>query len=166
MKKVDFSTMNIHERVELVNELLRKDNNNLRDVAKILNLNYSSFTKAMLEGDYVYVRRYNQYYPFIKEPNSMTQNNVNGTCKELDFIKENFTTIKQIVDKEKKNIPQFTIDKRLFESSNSVTKNFRISPDLYDNFTKVCNEHYAYLKIQDIIAQLLLNFIDDHSTKV
>ncbi|MGM8215817.1 hypothetical protein ACLIA0_09635 [Bacillaceae bacterium W0354] len=165
MKKDDFFTMNIHERVELVNKLLKKDNNNLRAVAKILGINYSTFTKAMLEGDYVYVKRHNQYYPFFREPGSMPRNSTQEKCMEIDFIKENFATLKKVIDKENKNHPQLIIDKRLFESSKSVTKNFRISPDLYDEFTKVCERHYPYLRIQNIIAQLLLNFIDDHSTK-
>ncbi|TWN41158.1 hypothetical protein CHCC14525_2479 [Bacillus licheniformis] len=40
-----------------------------------------------------------------------------------------------------------------------------MADDLYKQFVNTCEEQFPHLKIQDIIAQLLLNFIDQYSNK-
>ena len=55
MNKDNFTTISSKERVKIVNDLLQKEENDLRKVADTLKIKYSTFTKIMQENDYVYI---------------------------------------------------------------------------------------------------------------
>lgn len=71
MNKDSFTTMSSKERVAIVNDLLSKDGFDLQKVADTLKMNYSTFTKLMQEDDYVFIKRDNQYYKFIRDENQI-----------------------------------------------------------------------------------------------
>lgn len=165
MNQMNFNMIQVDKRVKLVNELLKKEGFKLEDVAKKIGINYSTFTKLMQDDDYVYIKRENQYYKFIREP-SQNRSHIKHTDDELEYLKEHFETLKKVIEKYDSNI-EFTIDMRLFKSTSKIsTKNFRISEELYKEFTNVCESTLPHLKIQDIIAQLILSFLDSHSIRV
>ncbi|MBA1160326.1 hypothetical protein H0A35_04760 [Bacillus licheniformis] len=166
MNKDKFYTISSKERVKIVNELLKKDDADLQKVADIIGINYSTFTKLMQEDDYVFIKRDNQYFKFVRDENQIIEHpNDDHTIPELNFIRENFMNIKNLIDRHKNN-DDFILDKRIFRSSSKIaTKNFRMADDLYKQFVNTCEEQFPHLKIQDIIAQLLLNFIDQYSNK-
>lgn len=60
----------------------------------------------------------------------------------------------------------FALDKRIFRSSNPVMKNFRISDEVYKQFVATCEQQFPHLRIQDIISQLILNFVDQYSDNI
>ncbi|MDQ0215366.1 hypothetical protein J2S13_001779 [Oikeobacillus pervagus] len=161
MNKDSFTTMSSKERVAIVNDLLSKDGFDLQKVADTLKLNYSTFTKLMQEDDYVFIKRDNQYYKFIRDENQI----ISVTAPkdpELDYIKQNFLALKSLIEQSKNN-NDFILDKRIFQSPKFATKNFRMSDELYKQFVKTCKEHFPQYKLQDIIAQLLFNFNEKYS---
>lgn len=73
--------------------------------------------------------------------------------------KERVKIVNELLKKE-----DFFIDKRIFDTSSKIsTKNFRISDDLYNQFVKVCQQKFPHLKIQDILSQLIFNFVNRYS---
>lgn len=164
MNNNNFSTINSKQRVIIVNDLLKKEGFDLQKVADHLGMKYSTFTKLMQEDDYVYIKRDNQYYKFVRDEgllNAMPQSD----DEEIAYIKSNFAILKSLIERHKDN-SDFVLDMRIFHSSSKIaTKNFRVSDDLYKQFVKTCDEHFPHLKIQDIIAQLLLNFVEQYPSQ-
>lgn len=164
MNKGKFHTANSKERVAIVNELLKSEDLNLQEVADTLEMNYSTFTKLMQEDDYVYIKRENQYYKFVRDESQISITSDQADF-ETDYIKANFPLLKSIIERYKHN-DDFIIDKRIFRSTSKISsKNFRMPDDLYQNFVATCENEFPHLKIQDIIAQLLLDFTDKYSNK-
>lgn len=158
MDKQKFLTLDCKQRVEVVNDLL-KNNHDLQQVADKIGINYSTFTKVMQEDDFVYIKRENQYYKFIRNPDAISA--IGNNADDLTaFLAENIDTLKQIIEKHIAN-DDFTIDKKIFASKLS-TKTFRMPEELYQQFVLTCEKEFPHLKIQDIIAQLLLDFIDKY----
>lgn len=85
--------------------------------------------------------------------------NPSSESDEITFIKQNFSIIVSLVERMKDN-NDFALDKRIFRSSNPVMKNFRISDEVYKQFVATCEQQFPHLRIQDIISQLILNFVD------
>lgn len=164
MNKDKFHTANSKDRVAIVNGLLKKEGFDLQKVADALEMNYSTFTKLMQEDDYVYIKRENQYYKFVRDENQIPTISTK-TDSEIDYIMKNFSLLKSLIERYKQN-GDFIIDKRIFRSTSKISsKNFRMSDDLYQNFIATCENEFPHLKIQDIIAQLLLDFTDKYSNK-
>lgn len=67
MNKDKFHTTSSKDRVAIVNDLLKNEGFDLQKVADTLEMNYSTFTKLMQEDDYVYIKRENQYYKFVRD---------------------------------------------------------------------------------------------------
>ncbi|AAU25743.1 MULTISPECIES: hypothetical protein [Bacillus] len=164
MNKDKFQTTDSKSRVTFVNELLKREDFDLQKVADVLEMNYSTFTKLMQEDDYVYIKRENQYYKFVRDESQIFTIS-DQTDSEMDYIKANFSLLKSIIERYKHK-DDFIIDKRIFRStSKTSSKNFRMPDDLYQNFVATCENEFPHLKIQDIIAQLLLDFTDKYSDK-
>lgn len=159
MNKDKFLALSSKQRVEVVNDLLKNKGYDLQQVADFISVNYSTFTKIMQEDDFVYIKRENQYYKFIRNPNAISA--IDNSADELTaFLNENMDILKKIVEKHKAN-DDFTIDKKIFASKLS-TKTFRMPEELYQQFVLTCEKEFPQLKIQDIIAQLLLDFSDKY----
>jgi len=164
MNKDKFHTANSKNRVATVNDLLKKEGFDLQKVADALEMNYSTFTKLMQEDDYVYIKRENQYYKFVRDENQIPTISTQ-TDSEMDYFKKNFSLLKSLIERYKHN-DDFNIDKRIFRSTSKISsKNFRMPDDLYQNFVATCENEFPHLKIQDIIAQLLLDFTDKYSNR-
>lgn len=159
----NFTTLSSKERVTIVNDLLSKEGFDLQKVADTLKMKYSTFTKLMQEDDYVFIKRDNQYYKFVRNESQVMYNNGSEGPK-LSYIKQNFSALKTLVERSK-NSNDFILDKRIFHStSKSTTKNFRMADELYKQFIKTCEEQFPQYKVRDIIAQLLFDFSQKTST--
>jgi hypothetical protein len=163
MNKDNFTTISSKQRVQIVNDLLQKEGNDLQLVADTLGIKYSTFTKLMQEDDYVYIKRLAKYCKFVQDDNLIIEN-PSSESDEIAYIKQNFSIIVSLVERMKDN-DDFTLDKRIFRSSNPVMKNFRISDEVYKQFVATCEQQFPHLRIQDIISQLILNFVDQYSDK-
>ncbi|WP_291754700.1 hypothetical protein [Lysinibacillus sp. UBA5990] len=159
MNKDKFLKLNNKDRVTFVNDLLKNKAFDLQQVADHIGINYSTFTKVMQEDDFVYIKRENQYYKFVRDENAISSAE-NFENELTAFLNENLDTLKSMIDKHKRN-DDFTIDKKIFASKLS-TKTFRMPEELYQQFVRTCEKEFPHLKIQDIIAQLLSDFTDKY----
>ncbi|MBX8944799.1 hypothetical protein [Lysinibacillus sp. K60] len=159
MNKDKFLKLNNKDRVTFVNDLLKNKAFDLQQVADHIGIKYSTFTKVMQEDDFVYIKRENQYYKFVRDENAISSAE-NFENELTAFLNENLDTLKSMIDKHKRN-DDFTIDKKIFASKLS-TKTFRMPEELYQQFVRTCEKEFPHLKIQDIIAQLLSDFTDKY----
>lgn len=159
MNKDKFLNLDSRQRVAFVNDLLKNKSFDLQQVADNIGINYSTFTKIMQEDDFVYIKRENQYFKFYRDERAISF--IDNSADDLtEFLNENIDVLKQIIEKHKAN-DDFTIDKKIFASKLS-TKTFRMPEELYQQFVLTCEKEFPHLKIQDIIAQLLLDFTDKY----
>lgn len=162
MNKDRFFTMDVDKRAEEINKMLV--NSDLKGVAKALDIPYSSFTKEMQKNDYVYIARLNQYFRFIRDKELLgtmkpSDKATTGFQEELTFIKENMETLKRLISTVDES-PTLVLDKEIYNSkAKYVNKNLKLNEAIYEKFSKLCENQFPHLKIQDLIAQGLLEFI-------
>lgn len=155
MNKDKFLALDCRQRVEFVNDLLKNKGFDLQQVAEHIGINYSTFTKLMTEGDFVYIKRDGQYFRFIRDGDTISS--IDNSADDLTaFLNENKDVLKQIIEKHKAN-DDFTIDKKIFDSK-LTTKTFRIPEEVYQQFVITCQSEFKHLRLQDILAQLLSDF--------
>lgn len=52
------------------------------------------------------------------------------------------------------------LDEQIYSKKvNFVTKSIKMNLEIYEEFGRFCEEHYRHLKLQDLIAQSLLDFM-------
>lgn len=152
-------------RAEKINALL--ENSDLRGVSQMLDIPYSTFTKEMQKGDYVYIARENKYFKFIRNKNDYVSSKsyIKGTedyTEELAFLKENLEMLKKLVANSEEN-KMLILDKAIYDTkAKFVNKNLKVNEAIYEKFSKLCESQFPHLKIQDIIAQSLLDFINKY----
>ncbi len=134
----------------------------------MLDIPYSTFTKEMQKGDYVYIARENKYFKFIRNKNDYVSSKsyIKGTedyTEELAFLKENLEMLKKLVANSEEN-KMLILDKAIYDTkAKFVNKNLKSERSHLRKILKLCESQFPHLKIQDIIAQSLLDFINKYS---
>ena len=79
----------------------------------------------------------------------------------LQYLKDNFDQLKQMLNSEKR--PPLVLDQRIY-SKNAVfvNKSIKMNEEIYERFTEFCNENFPQFRLQDLIAQSLLDFIEKY----
>lgn len=115
MNKETFFTMQHDKRSEEVNKLLQSFT--LEEVAEKIGVSYSTFTKEMQAGDYVFIKRDNSYYKFLRDPLSIpTKKQPVVDSEELNFLKENIEKLRSLVEsKNDKSI--LVLDQRIYSKN-------------------------------------------------
>lgn len=161
MNKDNFLSLSSKERVAYINDLLKNKSLSLQEIADQLQISHSSLTKLLQQDDYVYIKRDNSYFKFIRDESQIKTDSTVEDEVTL-FLKENFEQLKAIVAKHNSN-DDFTIDKSIFKSTaKQSVKTFRIPEDLYQKFVETCEKEFPHLKLQDIITQLLVDFTNKY----
>lgn len=160
MNKDTFYTMEPSKRVIEVNQLLQKYD--LRKVAEVVGIKYSTFTKEMRVGDYFYHQSDKQYYPFVRSEDERKKANEKEELSEITFIQKNLDTLKNIVQLYEKN-KLMLFDERIYgKDARFVNKSIKMNTDIYEEFSKFSDDQYPHLKMQDLIAQALINFMNSY----
>jgi len=161
MDKDTFFTMKPSIRVKEVNQLLKKYD--LKKVAEIVGIPYSTFTKEMRVGDYFYHQSNKQYYPFVKSDDERIKADQKNKSDELSFLTEHFDALKSLVQLYQSN-RLLVLDERIYsKEAKYENKSLKMNKELYDEFKKFCEEYYPQFKIQDLICQSLLDFQSKYS---
>lgn len=163
MNKENFFAMEKNKRVDAVNKLLAGRNQS--EVAEIIGLSQSVFSKEMTKGDYIYITRENKYFKFIRDGNETAARGTktNSYIEELDFLSRNLSKLMKLVETSDENV-LLSIDKEIYGSGSIfVNKNIRINQAVYEKFINACGELFPHLKIQDLIAQSLLDFLEKYT---
>lgn len=160
MNKELFLAMSPDKRVEEVNKMLQTAS--LKEVADEIGIAYSTFLKEMTVGDYVYIQRDNRYYKFIRDVGVNPQfDSSEDYREELHFLRENIDTLKRLVNSGHR--PPLILDKQIYSKSASFSnKSIKMNEEVYEKFTKHCSEHFPQFRLQDLIAQSLLDFIEKY----
>lgn len=156
MNKQHFYEMDVHLRARKINEMLK--NSSLSEVAKKIGIPSSTFSKEMQKGDYIYIKRENKYFRFIRDDSIAPSGNFTTQSNEaLEFLNEHLDDLKRLI----KNYNSDTIQlnpKVYTDSSKVVTRSIRIRENLYKEFQSYCNSHYPYYSIHDLVAHCLVEF--------
>lgn len=165
MNKEEFLTMDPETRVKKINKML--ETTPLNEIAKELDIPYSSFLSEMTKGDYVYIKRDKKYFKFIRDENtqlgSRAETFTADYSEELSFLKNHLGTLKRMVSSQE-NVQPLILDKRIYDAKTKfVNKNIKVNVSIYQEFTALCENKFRHLKIQDLIAQALLDFINKYS---
>lgn len=145
-------------RVVIINEMLK--NSSLKEVAKQIGVPESSFSKEMIRGDYVYIKRDNQYYKFIRNEN-MISNNHQPSQDAISFIEQNIDELKTLIRQHENIRNMLILDEQVYSKKAKYTnKSIKMNSEVYDKFVKFCADKYPFLTIQNLVAQALIDFIN------
>lgn len=153
MNKEQFLTLSPSKRVEEVNRLLK--NHTLREIATMYNFAYSTFTTEMRgDGQYNYSKKSKQYVAV-----ALNEDNEEKELGLLDFFNENRHTLQRVIEMAKtKNL---LLDERVYSKSATYeNKSIKMNKQIYSEFAKFCDTNYPHLKVQDLVAQSLLDFME------
>lgn len=157
--------MEKNKRAEAVNKLLIGRNQS--EVAKLIGISQSIFSKEMMREDFTYIARENKYFKFVRNQKDAAglRNPHNSTdSPEMAFLRDNLDRLKQLVDNCEEDIA-LSLDKEIYShDAVFVNKNIRINQAVYERFITHCSERFPHLKIQDLVAQSLLEFVTKYST--
>ena len=89
----------------------------------------------MREGDYLYHQGDKQYYPFVRSEEERISKDLNHSNEEITYL-----------------------DKRIYDkNAKFVNKSIRMNSEIYEDFSHFCDEYFPHLKMQDLIAQALID---------
>jgi len=146
------------ERVVIINELLK--NSSLKEVAKKIGVPESSFSKEMTSGDYVYIKRDNQYYKFLRDKNMINQNHQQSQ-DVISFIEQNIEVLEAIIRNHDSIKKMLILDEQVYsQKAKYMNKSIKMNIEVYNKFVTFCKDKYPYLALQDLVAQSLLDFIN------
>ncbi|SOC13478.1 hypothetical protein SAMN05880501_107198 [Ureibacillus xyleni] len=156
MNKEQFYNTAPQKRVEIINEMLKSSS--LKEVAKKVGVPESTFSKEMTRGDYVYIKRDNQYYRFIRDKEMVKQNSEQYQ-DVITFIEQNIETLKVIINDYEGFRKMLILDERVYSKQAEYTnKSIKMNGEVYEEFVEFCKDKYPYLMIQDLVAQSLIDF--------
>ncbi|AOM82064.1 hypothetical protein [Salisediminibacterium beveridgei] len=156
MNKDQFFSMDPHVRVKKINKLM--ENNSLEEVAESIGVARSSFSKEMQKEDYVYIKRYNQFFRFVRDQDaspSFNQVNQNETMQFIEDHKKDFERL--FLNMRGKRVD---IDPTIYDNNTKViTKSIRIREHVYQDFQTFCQSNWPQFNVQDLLAQSLIEFM-------
>ena len=164
MNKEVFFSMEKNKRAEAVNKLLIGRNQG--EVAEIIGLSQSVFSKEMMRDDFTYIARENKYFKFVRsQKDAVGLRNQNNSAESLEmaFLRDNLEKLKQLLNDCEEGLV-LSLDKEIYShDAVFVNKNIRINQAVYERFISHCSDRFPHLKIQDLVAQSLLEFVSKYS---
>lgn len=132
----------------------------LKKVSETLDIPYSTFLKEMTAGDYVYIQRENRYFKFVREDVYTSQTLLlDDFTEELSFLRENLTHFRSMIVTE----PDLKINKKIYNKEAIFSnRSIKMNEEIYSSFSSHCQEKYPQYRLQDLIAQSLLDFIEKY----
>ena len=156
--------MEKNKRAEAVNKLLIGRNQG--EVAEIIGLSQSVFSKEMMRDDFTYIARENKYFKFVRSQKDAAglRNQTNSAeSPEMAFLRDNLEKLKQLLNGCEEGLV-LSLDKEIYShDAVFVNKNIRINQAVYERFISHCSDRFPHLKIQDLVAQSLLEFVSKYS---
>ncbi|OMD62991.1 hypothetical protein BSK62_22040 [Paenibacillus odorifer] len=157
MNKDTFFNIPHDVRVTEINNMLQTMK--LKEVSEQLDIAYSTFLKEMTAGDYVYVQRENRYFKFIREDSIPQTLSHSDFTEELLFIRENLNYFKTMLVTESDLIISKKVHSKDAAFSN---RSIKMNDEIYADFSNYCHEKFPQFRLQDLIAQSLLDFIEKY----
>lgn len=156
MNKQHFFEMDVHLRAEKINEMLK--DSNLSEVAEAIGIPSSTFSKEMQKGDYIYIKRENKYFHFLRDGTAaFLDSNNNQSDRTLDFLNKHLDDLKILI--QNYNSDKVQLNRKVYTDSSKVTtKSIRIRDNLFKEFQDYCKTHYPYYSIHDLAAHCLIEF--------
>lgn len=161
MNKEEFYAIDPDERVEHINKLLL--NRSINDVAEEIGISPSTFSKEMTTGDYVYIKRENQYYKFVRDKHTVKPTVSSNPA--ISFIEMNLETLRKIVSLYQEQVP-LILDERVYnKNAEFINKNFRLNSTIYEELNHFWETDYPSYRLQDIISQAFIEFTQKYAKK-
>lgn len=164
MDKEIFFSMEKNKRAAEVNKLLAGSNQ--KEVSETIGISQSLLSKEMTKEDFIYVGRENKYFKFVRDPKvavAIKNSNNSSESPEMVFLRDNLEQLQSLLE-ERDGKTMLSLNKEIYDDdSELVNKNIRINSVVYGRFVEHCSEQFPYLKIQDLIAQSLLDFVSTYS---
>lgn len=155
MDREQFITLSPEKRVEEVNKLLQK--HTLKEIADLLEDSYSTFTTEIRNGgEYKYSKRNKRYVTVL----SLVEDNQEELNEQsLAFINQHKDILQRLIDMYKSN-NLLQLDEQVYSRNTTFeNKSIKMNKEIYRNFSEFCDEEYPHLKMQDLIAQAILDFM-------
>lgn len=157
LNREEFITLSPEKRVEEVNHLLKR--HNLKEIANMLGFKYSTFTTEMRNnGEYRFLKKNKQYVRAV----TLGEVVKNEDNEAVVFINKNKQVFKRLIEMYQSN-NLLLLDERVYSKKAIFeNKSIKMNKDIYRGFSEFCDNNYPHLKLQDLIAQALLDFMEKY----
>ncbi|RSK28516.1 hypothetical protein EJF36_17490 [Bacillus sp. HMF5848] len=151
MNREEFLTMTPTKRVEAVNGWLKEYT--LKEIAVALGYPYSTFTTEMRNGGEYQYNKKNKQYVKVQPTNAKLEDD-----NMIRFLKDHYPTLKQLIERFQSNQLLILDEKVYSNQAKFESKSIKMNNEIYELFSNFCKENYPHFRIQDLVAQALLDF--------
>lgn len=157
LNREEFITLPPEKRVEEVNDMLKR--HTLKEIANMLGFKYSTFTTEMRNnGEYRFLKKNKQYVRAVTLGDVVK----NEDNEAIVFINENKQALKRLIEIYQSNNLLVLDEKVYSKKAMFENKSIKMNKDIYSDYSKFCDNHFPHLKMQDMIAQSLLDFMEKY----
>lgn len=162
MNEIIFRGLTPKERAEWINKRLLESNCRLVDIATEIGIPSSSLSKLMISEGYEFSRKLKQY--MVKEEPTLSRKG-NQPVKEMifDYLSLNAEDLIEMIDFHKNKVLVISPAVYQVKSKDYVNKSFKINGEIYHKFQALLSEKYPHYRIQDAVAQALLDFTNRYN---
>lgn len=153
------------KRVMEINRMLEQ--HSFKEVVEEIDIPTSTFSAEMARGDYVFIKRENRYFKFLRDGSVSdklpAQDMVEDYSEALNFLKDKLHELKRLLATDSPY--PIVLDKRIYSTQKFSNKNIKVNDNIYKEFTAICEHDFPYLKIQDLFSQSLVDFINKYGNQ-
>ncbi|RTR26294.1 hypothetical protein EKG37_21730 [Robertmurraya yapensis] len=169
MDTQEFMSLSALEKVELVNKMLKEEEDcHLKNTASKLGLSESTFSKVMRDNSsYQYNKTSKQYDRImpIEEYKKYLQSGSDENKMEetLQFVAEHLEELKGLLHA---NETQLVLEPEIYDSSStSITRTIQVNEDIFKSFYDLYSSRFSHIRLREIYSKCLLDFIKAYQPK-
>ncbi|HCC3140649.1 TPA: hypothetical protein M4451_003022 [Legionella pneumophila] len=169
MDTQEFMSLSALEKVELVNKMLKEEDDfHLKNVASKLGLPESTLSKIIRQNSsYQYNKTSKQYDRImpIEEYKKYLQSGSDENKMEetLQFVAEHLEELKGLLHT---NETQLILEPEIYDSSStSITRTIQVNEDIFKSFYDLYSSRFSHIRLREIYSKCLLDFIKAYQPK-
>ncbi|WP_431808733.1 hypothetical protein [Lysinibacillus sphaericus] len=157
MTDVQFRNLNSEEQVSLVNQRLIEGSGRIADVATEIGVPASSLSNLLTKAGYAYSRKLKQYVIKADKERQVEEE----PTKLLEYLIKNEDILRRVIEDYKG--ATLVLNPIVYKPNvEQVTKSFKLNIEVYNEFHQLLANKYPHYRIQDAIAQALLDFVENY----
>lgn len=83
--------------------------------------------------------------------------------EDLAYLLEHIDILKKLITTYEENV--FILHPQIYAKNNSYSiKSIKVNDHIYHQFTEMWEDRFSYLKLQDLLSQCLIEFVERHDS--
>lgn len=83
--------------------------------------------------------------------------------EDLTYLLEHIDILKKLITTYEENV--FILHPRIYSKDNTYSiKSIKVNDQVYNQFTQMWEDRFSYLKLQDLLSQCIIEFVERHAS--